>query len=747
MSRGFPAVGVLMCFACGAGLPAAAQTPPAHAGPPVLSREQDGRTVVRATRLTGPLRIDGTLDEPVYRDVAPASDFIQAEPLSGPPPTQPTEVWILFDGESIYVSVRCWEQHLDRMVADELRRDSMNIIQSDHFGFALDTFYDRRNAVIFNVTPEGARFDGQITDERQLNTDWNPVWRAAVGRFEGGWSAEMEVPFKSIRYRPGSPQVWGFQARRDNKWMNEISYLTVIPRATGSTGLRQVSAGATLVGVEVPDRTRNLEIKPFAIANLTSDFTATPRINNNPGADAGLDVKYGITQNLTADFTYNTDFAQVEADEQQVNLTRFSLFFPEKREFFLENQGTFNFGGAGGGAGGAGDTPILFYSRRIGLALGRSVPIAGGGRLTGRVGRYSVGVLNLRSNDEPVSKSPATTFGVVRVKRDLFRRSSIGAIATYRSAAERMSGDTDALGVDGTFAFFDNLNINTYFARTRDDGPEGNDASYRTQLDYAGDRYGLQLEHLLVGDRFSPDVGFVRRDDMRRSFAQFRFSPRPRASRLVRKYSWTGSLAYVENVAGRLETRDWDGQFAVEFHNADRLNLAASQVYEFLPQPFRVGPSTTLPVGGYDYGYVRAAFTLAQQRRLSGTAAVETGTFYNGRRTTLSYSQGRFEFTSRLSMEPNVSTNWIAVPQGAFTTNVVGSRVTYTMTPLMFVSALLQYTSSTRAMASNVRFRWEYRPGSELFAVYNDQRDTLAPGFPGLLNRAFIVKMNRLFRF
>ena len=357
------------------------------------------------------------------------SDFIQAEPQEGAPATERTEAWVTFDREYVYISFRCWESRPERMVANEMRRDSGNIFQGDFVGFTLDTFYDRRTAVLFTVNAIGGRTDGQVSDERQYNGDWNPIWHVAVGRFDGGWTVETAVPFKSLQYRPGRAQVWGFNLRRDSQWRNEISYIAPIPIAMATNGLQMTSFAATLVDLEAPEGSRNLEIKPYAISEVSGDRTATPKISNDLGGDLGLDVKYGLTQNLTADLTVNTDFAQVEADTQQINLTRFSLFFPEKREFFLENRGLFAFGGAGrsGFGGGGGDTPVLFHSRQIGLHQGQEVPIEVGGRLTGRVGAFSLGVVNIQTGDATVSGAPATNFSVVRVKRDILRRSSIGA--------------------------------------------------------------------------------------------------------------------------------------------------------------------------------------------------------------------------------------------------------------------------------------------------------------------------------
>jgi uncharacterized protein DUF5916 len=726
-------------------LPFAFDGPPPPVPPAVLTRDDSGRATMRAVHVTVPLRIDGQLDEVLYTSVPPASDFTQIEPQAGLPATEKTEVWVTFDRAHVYVSVRCWASQPERIIANEMRRDVF--IHDDYVDFIFDTFYDRRNAVDFTVNPIGGRMDGQITDERQYSIDWNPVWDVAVGRFDGGWTFEAAIPFKSLRYRPGRAQIWGFQIQRYTQWKNEISTLTRLPAALGHRGTMQVSLAATLVGLEAPPGSKNLEIKPYLVSDVTSDLIATPSISNEVGGDVGIDVKYGLTQNLTADFTYNTDFAQVEADEQQIDLTRFSLFFPEKREFFLENQGTFAFGGAATGLmATTSDTPILFYSRRIGLSGGRAAPIDAGGRLTGRIGHFTLGLLNIQSDDAPLADSRATNFSVVRLKRDILRRSSVGVIYTGRSVGQGGISRNDAYGLDGTFAFFDNLAFNTYWAQTRTPGLSDQDTSYRLQMDYAGDRYGVQLERLMVGDHFNPEVGFLRRDDMRRSFGLFRYSPRPPRSKLVRKYSWTGSLAYIENGTGRLETRDSNGEFGVEFHNGDRFTLGYGRIYEFLPQPFRIAAGVTLPVRGYDFDSVRSAFSFGQQRRVSGNVSLEHGTFYSGHKTTMSVSRGRVNLSPQLSVEPSFSVNWVDLVEGAFTTELVGSRVTYTMTPRMFVSALLQYNSGNNTVAANVRLRWEYRPGSEIFLVFNEQRDTLARDFPGLANRALILKINRLFR-
>lgn len=721
--------------------------------PETISRDGEGRATVRAVRLSQPLRLDGVLDEAHYTDTPAMSGFIQIEPTPGAQATEQTDVWISFDDDNIYLSARMWDSQMDRLVATEMRRDSQVTFQGNDFvAFVFDPFYDRRNAIMFMVNPIGGRSETQVTNERLMSPDWNPVWDVKTGRFGRGWTVEAVIPFKSLRYSQGTTQVWGFNAMRAKRSKNEMSLLTKVPPARGPGAMVQTSFAASLIGLQVPRAGRNLDLKPYATSSLTTRRNVTPRVSNDPAAAAGLDLKYGVTQGLTADVTINTDFAQVEADEQQVNLTRFSLFFPEKREFFLENQGMFSFGGVhlGGFTVDNESVPILFYSRRIGLNEGRVVPLDVGGRLTGRAGRYSIGIVTAQTGDEAdtlSSPARATNFSVVRLKRDVLRRSSVGLIATSRSIAQNGLGRNLAYGVDGTFGFFESLSINTYWAATHTDGRTGDDASYRAQLDYDSDRYGLRLERLAVGDAFNPEVGFLQRADMRRNFGHVRFSPRPRSMPSIRRIRYQAGLAYVENGDGVLESRERKGEVVIEFQNGDQLSAGYTNQFESLAQPFAITPSVTIPAGGYAFQNARLAFNLGRQRRLSLNTLVEHGTFYDGHRTALSVSQGRATVKNAISVEPTYSLNKVDVAPGAFTTHLAGSRVTYTVTPRMFVSALIQYNSSTNSVSTNARLRWEYQPGSELFVVYNDERNTLSRGFPSLAARGLIVKVNRLFRY
>ena len=725
--------------------------PPPPVPPATVARDGQGQVTIRATRLPAPLRVDGQLDEGLYSTVEPIGDFIQVEPTEGALATEPTDVWIFFDDDTIYISGRCWDSAPEaRWIVNEMRRDGRNLWTNENFTVALDTFYDRRNGYFFQVNPIGGLYDAQVTDGGE-NKDWNPVWDVRTGRFEGGWTFEMAIPFRSLRYQPGRAQVWGVNLRRVVQWKNEHSYVVPVPASFGSGwGIYEMSLSGTLVGLEGPPGGKNLEIKPYGISGVTTDRRATPPISDALDGDLGLDVKYGVTQNLTADFTYNTDFAQVEVDEQQVNLTRFSLFFPEKREFFLEGQGVFRFGDArrsfqGSGAGG--DTPTLFFSRRIGLSQGRTVPILGGARLTGKVGRYTIGLIDIQTDDAVDAGALATNFSVLRLKRDIFRRSAVGVLFTGRSQSTLVDGSNRTYGLDATFAFYDNLRINTYVAKTETPGLAAQDLSYRGQVDYAGDRYGLELERLVIEENFNPEVGFVRRPDMRKSFASARFSPRPRSIAAIRKLSWEGSLNSIENNAGVLETREAQAQFGIEFENTDRFRLGVSDTFEFLERPFLITPGVTIPVGGYDFRDVSVSYTVGRTRRLQGNVSVQHGTFFSGEKTTVGFRRGRFKVTPQVSVEPSLSLNWVDLPEGSFRTQLIQSRIVYTPTPRMAFTGFLQYNSSNDTIGTNLRLRWEYQPGSELFVVYTEERDPLTRTFPEIINRAVTVKVTRRFRF
>ena len=742
--------------------------PPAPVAPDVISRDDGGDATVRAIRVTEPMRIDGELDEAFYRTTPSISDFVQTVPFEGAAPSEHTEAWIAFDDENIYVSGRIWDSAPEsEWVANEMRRDAQQIRSNDNFGVFLDTFYDRRNAVTIYVNALGAFTDMQITNEGNPNRDWNPILDIETGRFDGGWTVEIAIPFKSIRYRAGTEQVWGIQLRRNVARRNEWNYLTFLPLSVsgnGSQGLFRVSMYGTLVGVEAPPSGWNLEVKPYAISGLETDRTVDPAISNDVNADAGLDVKYGITENLTAGLTFNTDFAQVEVDEQQVNLTRFSLFFPEKREFFLEGRGIFNFGtggntgggglrGGGGGGNFGGGAPTLFYSRQIGLQDGEPVPILAGGRITGKIGSFDVGAVGIRTDDHPEAGAEATNFTVLRLRRDIFARSSVGVLFENRSTSVLGNGGSNqAFGLDASFAFFDNVSFLAYYAKTRTKGLHGNDESYRSSFNYGADRWGASIDHLMVGDDFNPEIGFVRRKDFRRTSGSGRFSPRPQSIAWIRRFTFQGNAEYVENERmGFLESRNWGGSFQVEFENGDGFSINSTESFERLITDTDIS-GATLPLGRYSFRDAQVSYNFGPQRRMAGNVSVRNGSFYSGDVTSVGYSRGRIEILPQLSVEPSIEFNWISLPDqqafdGEFNQHVARARVNYSLSPRTFVSGLVQYNKGSDTFSSNFRLRWEWAPGSELFLVYTEDRSTdVFDRWSELSNRGLVIKVNRLLR-
>jgi uncharacterized protein DUF5916 len=719
--------------------------PPPPVAPAVIARDDKGGATIRAVRIDTPLKIDGRLDEEVYSVVAGAGGFIMQEPREGNAASEQTDTWVFFDSENLYIAARCWDDHPERWVVTELRRDNNNIIENENLSVALDTFHDRRNGFFFQTNPLGALRDQAFTDEVNINSNWNTIWQVKSGRFEGGWTVEMAIPFKSLRYRGSGPQVWGINFRRMVKWKNETSFLTRVPRAYGHNGIFRVSSAGTLVGLETPAQSKNLELKPYVVSSLTTDRAAAAPFSNRFSPNAGFDFKYGLTRGLIADATINTDFAQVEEDLQQINLTRFTLQFPEKRDFFLEGQGMFNFGGTRGNGN---DVPILFFSRRIGLSQGQSVPVVAGGRLTGTVGKFGIGALNIQTDDKLSAGAVATNFSVVRLKRDILRRSNIGVIATRRSPTANQAASNGVFGADANLAFFRNLTINGYYARTETSGATGDQSSYRGRFDYAGDRYGLQLDHLLVGDKFNPEIGFMRRTDFRRSTIGARFSPRPKSNRLIRRLDWEAGYDYItDSRRTRIENRQLSGTFQVDFESSDQWTLDYTHDFEYLPRSFQIAPAIIVPIGGYDYDTVRMTYELGQQRRVSGRLSVATGTFYDGTKKEANFTSGRVALSARLSIEPGVTMNWIDLPQGSFTNRLMTARGIFTPSPRMLISSLMQYNASDQTVSSSVRLRWEYVPGSELFFVYSDGRNTSEAPVSGLVNRSVAIKLTRLLRF
>jgi len=721
----------------------------------VVGRDAEGRLSVRATRYDGEVNIDGNLDEAVYRELTPISDFIQQIPDEGAPASERTEAWVFFDDDNLYVAARNYESvpEVD-WVANEMRRDTFQLRTNDSFSVMLDTYLDRRNGAAFLVTPIGGFSDFAISNEgdrgRGVNFDWNIVWDSRVGRFDGGWTVEMEIPFRSLRYEPGSEQTWGIQFRRIIRRLSEASYLTELPisAALGNSlvaGMWRISEAGTLKELEVPPRNFNLEIKPYGLGTVTTNRLAAPPISNLSEEELGVDVKFGITNNLTADFTYNTDFAQVEVDERQVNLTRFNLFYPEKREFFLEGEGNFDFSQPR-----SLDVPAMFFSRRIGLEKGQIVPIEAGARVTGKIGDFDIGALNIGTDAVNSANIEANDFSVIRIKRDVLSRSTVGMLFTERSESLVGEGSSQLYGFDGSFDFLDDFSIDTYLAKTDSPDLKGEDKSYMANFDYNGDRYGFTSGYLVVEDNFNPEIGFKRRDNFKQYSGSARFSPRPASIESIRRFILQANTkSYWSASTDKLETRQHRLIFTTEFESSDQFTVSVSDDFEMLTRSFNIANGVILQPGKYDFTSYQTSYRLGTQRRVSGALSLRIGDFWSGKNTSIGISSGRIELSPQLSLEPSYSINRVELPEGDFRTELGRLRITYTLSPRMYVGGLVQYNSSQSSLSTNFRFRWEWAPGSELFVVYSDDRDTNPFDRPDsfeLRNQGWAIKINRLFQ-
>jgi hypothetical protein len=717
-----------------------------------LDRSATGEITLRAFRLDEPLDVDGALDEETYRRIEAAGGFIQQDPDFGQVASEDTHVWVFYDDTHVYVSLRAFDSRPDQMVANEMRRDNRNIWMNDNVIVALDTWLDRRSAFFFQTNPVGGVRDALILDEVNTNYDWNTVWDVRTRRVPEGWTAEMAIPFKSLRYQPRREQVWGINVLRVVRSKNEFSLLSPVPRSFSRNGVFRLASAATLVGLEAPGASNDLQLRPYAISSLRTDRPAG--VARDLGGDVGLDATYGITSSMALDVTWNTDFAQVEIDEQQVNLTRFSLLFPEKRDFFLEGQSVFDFvGGAGGGGGGGGPnaggpdpTPLLFFSRQIGFAGDRPVPIQGGGRLMGRAGPLSVGALNIQTGAGEGPGAPATNFTIGRVKYDLFQRGRIGSLATYRRPSDG-TADNLAWGADADITPVRDLWLTGFYARTSDPGGVTDGAaSSMVRVSYDADRYGLRVERLEVEKGFDPGVGLLRRSDFVRSLVQGRISRRPESLERVRRMSLEAALDRYATGSGVLETRQGRISLRTELQSGDELTVETSRSFEFLDAPFPVAGGGIVSPGEYRFQDVSARLMMGAHRRVSGMVNASRGGFFGGTRSQLGYT-GRVEFGPRFSLEPRLSWDWVRLVDDRYRVTLLGVRPTVTVTPRNFVSALLQYNSSSDAVETNVRWRWELQPGTILYAVYTDARDTAGTGIPALTNRSLALKFTSLVRF
>jgi hypothetical protein len=739
----------VLLFLSGPGAPAWAQTadgPSPDEVVPIDVSAIDPETF-RAMALRIPegqsVRIDGRLDEEVWQMAPVNGGFYQREPRFAMPVSERTEFRILYDDRAIYFGFWCYDSNPSGIIASELKRDA-NLGKGDQIKIAIDTFNDKRNSYAFFTNPLGAYKDANASENgRVLNYDWNGVWEVATIVDDRGWFAEFRIPFSQLRFRTVEGESrWGLNISRIIRRKNEDAYWVPFPREWGLTGMLRMGNAGHIAGLQDLRSRRRLEFVPFVTPTATRDVAAgVPTAGN---ADIGFDLRVGLTGEFTADLTYNTDFAQVEADQEVVNLTRFSLFFPEKRQFFTESGAIFDYGRAtatGGSSAGSGPGLLsLFYSRRIGLVDGQEVPLIGGGKITGRAGPYALGVINITTDD--ADAGPGANFTAIRVKRSVLSRSSIGAILLNSQGG--LSDHHRSVGVDGGFLFGRNLSVTGLLAATTTaDAPEGSAPASGSSLAgvadilWQSDRFSYGATYTDIGERFNAEMGFVPRVDVRHTRAVAGWTPRPRW-RGVRQLQFEAATDYFENHAGQVESRTHTVEGVLQRQDSSRASVSVTRDHDVLTQPFATG-GTRVDPGAYDWTTTSVGFNTNQSRRVYGGSTLQLGGYYGGDKQTLR-SNLSFLLGKTLLFEPNYTRNRITLPHRApYTTNVVNFRVSHSFSPDIYWKAFFQYNDDRRTSNLNLLFWYVYRPGSDLYVVYNNGWDTERHG-----QRGFEVRDQRL---
>jgi len=705
--------------------------------------------IVTAVETRTPITLDGVLDDEAWMSAEPATDFVQAEPHEGQAATERTTVRLLFDRDALYVGVRCDDATASALIVNDIRKD-FTPGEQDTFELLLDTFADRRNGFVFATNPAGAKSDTQIANEgRDVNTSWDAVWSVATKVDAGGWSAEMRIPFKTLRFERGEGRIWGANFSRRIRRKNEVDYWSPVPRVYN---LYRAGLAGTLMGLGDVSQGHNLRIKPWVAGNSTR---AVGGGEFDPASHAGLDVKYGVTPSLTLDVTVKPDFAQAEADEQQVNLTQFSLFFPEKREFFLENSGMFYFGDIPRESrlGNARFAPpeeemLLFFSRRIGLTdTGQEIPIAAGGRLTGRVGRTGVGVMTVQTQQE--GARDGDNYTVLRARRDVLRNSDIGAIFLSRLSSGLSSDRNEVAGVDANFRFVKALSINGFLARSFTPGVSGGEMSGKGSIVWNDNFLHTQYSLLSVGDNFRDDVGFIKRQGVRKHFVDFGIRFRPewwRKFGIRELHPHTRYNIYTDQSNEKVSHTNHVAM-AWFFERGGYMEVQWNPRFERIVVPFKVRTDQSFASGSYAWNEYALELETNHSRKVSGSALITTGGFWNGTQNTIKAGV-IYRPTYQLTFDVALQRSDITLPQPMhdFVTNLVTSRIGYAFNTRTFLDTLLQYNTDLKQFSANVRFDLIHRPLSDLFVVYNEQQLTNEPT-PVSAGRGFIVKYTQMLAF
>lgn len=687
-----------------------------------LSRLQAGGStgapaIVEARATTGPIRLDGRADEPAWATADSISDFRQREPSVGAPATEPTVVKMLRDGEALYVSVRAYDSSPAAIRAAQLRRDA-ELGSDDNVSLIIDSFNDRRGAFLFQTNANGAMRDAQITVSENTNTNWNGIWEVAASRDSLGWSAEFRIPFGTLRFRPGSSAV-GFNVARFIRRKNEET----LWRSYGRTqGLQNLLYAGQLTGFGGVLRGRDVELRPYVLGRLIErsyDAAGARSGNASMGGKVGLDAKIALAPSITGDFTVNTDFAQVEADRQVVNLSRFPLFFPEKRQFFLESSGLFDFGAPG--------EIQPFYSRRIGLRDGVPVPILGGARIYGKSGPWAFGALDARTGDGENAND-----AVVRVKRDLFARSYIGAIVTQRSGPG-VAGAERAAGLDASFPLVvRGRNVQPFAWVTGTSTPDSRAVSsatpmaWRVGLEYPNDLLRGFLALYSVDSAFSPTLGFVRRTGIWGSTGYIAYRPRPGVLgirqldlKLIPSWSVLADRKGSLTSAADWQTASFEWRFlGGELQSGDRFEVNLQRRMDAPVETFEIFRGVNVAPGRYWWTRGELQYETSAGRPLSFGSRVSWGNFYDGRNTELSLA-GTWRGGGHVIMGADITRNDARLSAGRFTALQTSGRVEYSLNTRVTFLSFVQYNNEARRADFNLRFHWIPKIGDDVFVVWN----------------------------
>ncbi len=703
------------------------------------------RPSLAALRVTEPIRLDGILDEPAWmRADSTPHRWMASQPRDGLPLSEPTVARVLYDDENLYVGALVFDSQMDRLSVPGLEQDFATQ-DSDFFGIVLDTFHDRQNAYLLAVNPQGAVFDAQaFNDQQSLDTSWEGVVHAATALHEWGWSVEMAIPFTTLRFLPiDGEQIWGLNFSRRIRRRNEDGQWAALPR---QFRVYRMSLAGTLTGLRDLPRGRNLGIKPFVVTGgLGTRPEGAGGLDYDRDLDVGIDAKWGVTPQMALDLTVNTDFSQVEVDQEQVNLTRFSLFFPEKRDFFLENAGIFAFGDTQVRNFRMGSSPrsfTLFQSRQIGLSATREpISIVGGARLTGRTGEVEIGMLNMqtRRSDE----APADNFSVVRLRRNVLASSDVGAMFIARQPTTdgfRAEGSYTA-GTDANLRVLGNMLVNAYLAGTWNPDDRGDRAAGMVQVAWRDPVWDASVLLKHVGDGFDPSVGFVDRSGVRRLWATVGAHPQPALPPILEINPYFDVDLY-SGLDWSLETRLLRGGLLFTFEDGGTLRFENTDTYERLPEPAPIA-GALVPEGEYDFTRRSVRYTSSGERAVSGDVSYGWGDFFDGERRSASASL-QLRPSYRVAIDLSAQRNDLRLGGTAFDADLYRARLRYSQSTQLFLSGFVQYNQATGVLVTNARFNWLHAPLSDVFLVFAERRDTRR----GLvLDRRISLKVTKLLSF